>query len=80
MTNWTLRSAVSTDALDGKWGAWFGDYATAAAAKRYLTMNFTGPKVSDHAEFPAWEIRQVDGRWQVRLFVLNYHPEPLEAS
>lgn len=66
MTDWTPRSALSTAAL-GTWGAWFGDFATAPAAKRYLTMQFTGPKVPDRDSFVAWEIREVEGRWQVRL-------------
>lgn len=49
-----------------QYGDWFGSYATQAAAKRYLTMQWTGPKVSDH-EWWAGETREHEGRWQVRL-------------
>lgn len=53
------------------WGPWFGDFATGAAAKRYLTMNFTGPKVSDNARWKG-EVRAKDeGRWEVRLAELD---------
>lgn len=69
MTNWPPRSATST-AILGTWGEWFGNFATAAAAKRYLTMQWTGPKVSDRASYPASEIREVEGRWQVRVAYL----------
>lgn len=68
MTDWTPRSALSTAALDGSWGDWFGNFATIGAAKRYLTMQWIGPKVGDRDSYPATEIRQVDGRWQVRIF------------
>lgn len=61
-----LRSALSTEPV-AEWGDWFGSFATAAAAKRYLTMQFTGPKVPDRDSFPASAIREVDGRWQVRV-------------
>ena len=62
----TLRSARSIEPV-AEWGGWFGDFATAAAAKRYLTMQFTGPKVPDRDSFPASAIREVDGRWQARV-------------
>lgn len=76
MTDWAARSTTSTDVV-GTWSQWFGDYATAAAAKRYLTMEFTGPNVTDRACWPASEIREVDGRWQVRV---AYAPPPITLS
>jgi hypothetical protein len=49
-----------------EWGEWFGSYKTAAAAKRYVTMNWVGPKVND--SFNASEVRQrPDGQWEVRV-------------
>ena len=61
------------------WGEWFGSFATAAAAKRYLTMTFTGPKVGDRGRWAA-DLRQAtDGTWQVRLgekpFISALFPE-----
>jgi hypothetical protein len=57
-----------TSATTGTWGAWFGDFATSAAAKRYLTMNFTGPKVPDRESWTGAETRYTaEGRWQVRV-------------
>lgn len=55
-----------------EWGDWFGSFATAAAAKRYLTMHFTGPKVPDRDSFPGWGYRLgPDHRWQVRVAYLS---------
>jgi hypothetical protein len=49
------------------WTAWFGDFATEAAAKRHLTTHFVGPKVRGRDEYIGTEIRQSEGRFQVRL-------------
>ena len=63
----TTRSATSTT-VTGIWGDWFGSYATASAAKRYLTMEWTGPKVPDRGNWDGSAIRITpEGRWQVRL-------------
>lgn len=49
------------------WGDWHGTFATAAAAKRYLTINYVGPKVEDRDGWVT-DLRQAtDGTWQVRL-------------
>jgi len=57
----------------GTWGAWFGDFATAAAAKRYLTMQFTGPKVPDRDDWIDSDVQQNgEGRWKVRLCQAPY--------
>ena len=66
MTDYAPRSATST-AIIGTWGSWFGEFKTAAAAKRYLTMQFIGPKVTDRDCWTAWEIRQVSDWWEVRV-------------
>lgn len=47
-------------------GDWFGSFATQAAAKRYLTMNWTGPRVCDGAHW-AGEVCFAEGRWVVRI-------------
>ena len=49
------------------WGPWFGEYAVAAAAKCYLTKVWTGPKVSDSAQWTGQVQQAPDGSWQVRL-------------
>ena len=50
------------------WSDWFGGYATKAAAKRAITMIFTGPNVSDRANWIDSEVREgADGRWQIRV-------------
>ena len=55
------------------WSAWFGDFATRAAAKRHLTMVWTGPKVKDHAHWIDSEVREnADGRWQVRILEADF--------
>ena len=53
--------------MSATWGNWFGDFATASAAKRYLTINFIGPKVEDRDGWVS-DMRQApDGTWEVRL-------------
>lgn len=65
MTNWPF---MTLDMTRIKWGAWFASFATASAAKRHITMNYTGPKVPDRDSWVASEIRLGDdGRWQIRL-------------
>lgn len=49
------------------WTAWFGDFATEGAAKRFLTMNFVGPKVPSRDEYLDSEVRAHNGTFQVRL-------------
>ena len=50
-----------------KWGSWFGSFATAGAAKGYLTRTWTGPTVPDGQQWVG-EVRQgAGGRWEVRL-------------
>ena len=50
-----------------QWGDWFGSFKTAAAAKRYITLNWIGPKVADKS-FNASEVRlRPDGRWELRI-------------
>ena len=54
------------DSATHQWGDWHGSFATAAAAKRYLTVVWTGPKVPDR--YNASEVRvRPDGRWEVRV-------------
>lgn len=56
---------MSTEAT---WTAWFGDFKGSAAAKRYLTTHFVGPKVKSRDQWMDTEIREwVQGRYQVRL-------------
>ena len=48
------------------WGQWFGSYATIGAAKRYLTMQWTGAKYAD--EYWTGIVRQnAEGSWEVCL-------------
>jgi len=61
---------LSWDTSVINWGAWFGDFKTAGAARRYLTMNWTGPRVTDADAWHA-EVREHEGVWQVRL---GQHP------
>lgn len=49
-----------------EYGDWFGSFATRAAAKRYLTVTWTGPNVPD-SDMWTGETREQEGRWQVRL-------------
>ena len=60
---------MSTPDIPGViWGDWHGDFATAAAAKRYVTVNWTGPRVPDRESWVGFDIRATpEGRWQVRL-------------
>ena len=50
------------------WSGWFGSYASRPAARRYLTTQWTGPKVPDSANWIASDTRMDEnGRWQVRV-------------
>lgn len=52
----------------GTWGMWFGDFATAPAAKRHITRYYTGPKVPDRNNWIDSDVQQNgEGRWMIRL-------------
>jgi hypothetical protein len=58
------------------WGDWFGSYASRPAARRYLTMQWTGSRVPDSANWIASDTRMMEnGRWQVRLAEHPYKKE-----
>ena len=45
------------------WGDWFGEYNTIGAARRYLTMQWTGPRYSDDQWIGV--VKETAGVWQV---------------
>lgn len=52
-------------------GDWFGEYATKAAAKRYLTSAWTGDRVPDHNDWQG-SILKLGDKWQVRVDSVTY--------
>lgn len=61
------------------WGEWFGSYATIGAAKRYLTMQWTGPKYAN--EYWTGVVRQnAKGSWEVCLGQVEVSEERMTAQ
>jgi len=54
-----------------KTGDWFGKFDTKEAAKRHLTVNWTGDRVPDHNNWQG-SILNLGDTWRVRVDFVTY--------